>query len=416
MRSITSHSCRSLPEIPVELWAHIFSFLSDIRDVIRSDASTWADITRSHDVLYTYRNPRTRERLAGNIHAKLALNCVSKLFRQLAQSILLEHIVIRTPRGLAALCRSAASSPEFAGLLTQYTQRLDVTFGFGDEESTDEAMMSELLGKGWIRDVELVLRACPKLKFISWDALDKSYAPVDLFLVLPTTCPEIEVLLWRCQSHIETSVLSQFSNLRVFYLDSSCLPTMGECAAINLPSLHTLGSSVSLVTDVLHQSRMPKLRTLLMDDTRRQHLRFAFLTIHGMKITSLRNLSLLSTGLPFDSLCPNLTDLVVRLEDIEELTRMRWPRLKHLGIHLARAPQRLDVETLLFVLGQVENSRSEGKFCELEEIRIMDASLVRRVQIEASMAARLIHRRISGWRICLLGHEGGLLLPSHLTT
>ena len=411
MRS-TTVNYRRLPEIPIEIWAHVFSFFSDSKEATRSDADTWANITRSSDILHDPRNFYARERIAENVQTKAALSRVSQVFRRLVLPLLFELIDVRSHRQLTALCRSARSSPEFASCLTQYTVRLDVIFDCDDEGNADENALIESLGQGWVRDVELVVRACPRMKFVSWDALYKSYAPVDLFLLLPTTCPNIEVLFWKCRSHVDASALNRFLNLRVFYLDSNGVPFMDRCAAIDLPCLHTLGSSVTLVTAVLYQSRMPKLRTLLIDDPNSQHPRFAFLTIHGAKITSLRNLSLLSSGLPFESLCPNIEDLVVRLEDVEELTRLSWPCLRRLGVHLARAPQRLDVETLLFVLRQVENSRSDGKIPELEEIKVMDASIVKRLRMEASMAARLVARRIGGWHICLLDHEGGSLLPS----
>ena len=126
---------------------------------------------------------------------------------------------------------------------------------------------------------------------------------------------------------------------------------------------------------------------------------------------SIRNLAILSFGLPFEKLCPNIMDLVIQLEDVEELTRISWPRLKRIGIHLARPAQELDVRTLSFVLQTIENSRGRGNFPQAQLVRIMDETLVRRVRNEAPLGTRLIARRLNGWQIKLLDDEGGLLLP-----
>ncbi|KAL5513389.1 hypothetical protein ACEPAH_3788 [Sanghuangporus vaninii] len=364
----------ALPNIPPELWCHIFQFLSTADEVTDSSSDAWANIVTANPK-HTY--VPSRAVIECN-EAKRAVGLVCKDFYELSRPVVLETITLWNIDSMRYLARQIREKSEIARVVERSTKRIDFRLTktpFRRERQT-------------VGDVEIVINSSRNLTCLKLPDYDWHSAGYSISDVVSKTCTLLDVLyypqtlLWPELP----STLNSFNNLRV--LDLTAINDREVLGPCEFPLLHTLIGSLDVVCSRFADARLPSLRTLVFKRLLQSSFDIApFFQCHGKNIESLDMSG--HAGL-FErrtlELLPNVRDVVMDVWDRKAIGRM-WPNVQKFGICNLASSRASSLAATVYSLGSIHLQRVKGNYPNLRTIRILDGTIVRLLRERNSMAA-----------------------------
>lgn len=392
---------RRAPVIPLELWSHIFSFLSTIDEVANSSREAWADVV-TNNPRHTYLpTPAVVE----CNKTKRAIGLVSKDFYELSRHVALESVTLRTVASLRHFALQIEEEPGFAGIVGRCTKRVDLRSILEDLGRYGDA-------RNVGRDIQLVLRSGRNLACLMLPEYHQRGTAPPFSNVVPNSCTFLEVLCYSFPGNPATCFpsIARFTRLRVLYIS-----TMSETSvprSCEFPLVHTLiGPGDGIRT--FAETQLPSLCTLVLKSHARVGVGLSqFLFNHGKIVESLDIVGDINGLHSWSSnSLANVKRLVI--SDYEEIAiGMIWPNLQELGIFGRNVSTSLSL--ILYNLDMIENQREKGNYCNLESIRILCDDSAKILRARVAGALKLRERRLRGWSIRLEDGHGNLLLSPPL--
>lgn len=398
--------------LPPELWLEILSLCTYTPRFLEFQPT---------DTLIT---GYTEQDIQATVRTRLSLLFVCKQFYSLAKRFLYEFLYITRMKQL----RSLHWSLNLAGDLDHgpdpalWVKRFDFRCANQNNALADETPPTTVFEPAhlvWMFD--LVSRAtgrCLNLKHFTCQLPMhfNDYMPDPSIIQLFQ--PGLESLSWGGGLRLPISLmLTSFSNIHVFRLDQlGDLGSNSEQITLDMPNLHTLRASVSVVSSLFPKITLPSLSTLIVErslvspaETFRPK---AFFEAHGNKIQTL----VCSGSFEFIKRhlhhCTNLRNFVVGALNADKIPNQVSDRITLLGISAdqmmfnARTP----MEPLWDYLCDIIVGSFGHSFHNLAVLRVIDRTMALGLRENNPHGLRVWERRFRGNGIRLEDENGNILL------